>query len=159
MAWGIPRGLLRHSHRAKAFDRLARTAFVELDEGADLALALGAKPPRGGNLDKALGPLDCLGLRRELKDRVAADQLLCFGERPVDYHAFAAGVSDPRALRAWLEALARDVYAGLYSFLHERSHRGQGFLVREDAGLRVLVGPDDAHVTHRSGSAGRRRRS
>ena len=41
-------------HLAKAFDRFARTEFLELEEGTDLALALSAKAQRASTCTKRL---------------------------------------------------------------------------------------------------------
>src|ERR1700730_10168697 len=123
----LPLGFPR-SHLAKAFDCLARTEVLELEEGTDLAFALSAKAQRGVNLYEALGPLDRLGLRRELEDRIAGDQLLSFREGSIGHDALASGEPDTRALRARLQPVAREEYAGLAPFLQERSHGGHGLL-------------------------------
>src|ERR1700730_7245068 len=146
----LPLGFPR-SHLAKAFDCLARTEVLELEEGTDLALALSAETQRGVNLYEALGPFDRLGLRRELEDRIAGDQLFRFRERSIGHHALTSREPHPRALRARLQPIAREEYAGLAAFLQERSHGPEGLLAREDARLRVLVGLDNAHVPDRSG--------
>src|SRR6266516_1888173 len=78
------------------FGRKLLTEILSLEDSSELALALRTKASRGVNLHKSLGPLDRLGLRRELEDRVAGDQLLRFREGPVDHRALASGVPDPR---------------------------------------------------------------
>src|SRR5438132_4284500 len=145
--------------RRRRASRRGRRKVLQLEKRADLALALRAKAPRGVNLHESLGPLDRLGLRRELEDRVAGDQLLRFREGPVDHRALASGVPDPRPLRAGLEPFARKDHPVLHPFLKERPHGGQELFVREDARLRVLVGPEDAHVPDRSRLPGGRGRA
>src|SRR5262245_54776171 len=94
--WAASRRLLLRprSHLVKAFDRLARTEVLELEEGTDLALALSTHAQRGVNLHEALGPLERLGLRRELENRIAGDQLLRFREGSVGHQTLASGEPD-----------------------------------------------------------------
>src|SRR6266511_3287218 len=78
-----------------------------LEELAYLDLGLiGAK--RDVELEPALGAVDGFVLRLRLNEREPRDELLCFGEGPVDHEAFASGGFDPRAERARLQPLARE---------------------------------------------------
>ena len=136
----------RGSHLENPFDRLARSAWVEFDKGADFALALGAKPPGGVNFNEPLGPLDGLGLRRELKDRVAGDQLLRFGERPVGYHALAAGAIDVAAAPGRFRRNMPDpipiVVLGRLAIDRTWQAKGLGRALFRDAAMRVLQAAD-----------------
>src|SRR5258708_28853037 len=75
---------------AEAFDRLAGTEVLELEEWTDLALALSVQAPRGVDLDEALRPFERLARRRELENRIAGDQLFRFDERPVGHQPLCA---------------------------------------------------------------------
>jgi hypothetical protein len=129
------------------FDRLARTEVLELEEGTDLALALCAQAQRGVNLYEALGPLDRLGLRRELEDRIAGDQLLRFREVSVGHHALASGEPDTRALRARLQPAAFEPGAGLDQVLGPLGHLRQELLVRPNARFEVLGGFERTRIS------------
>src|SRR2546428_1509675 len=48
-----------------------------------------------------------------------------------------------------MEPLAREHHAGFHQLFVVLAHLGQDLLVREDARLRVLVGLDDNHESHR----------
>src|SRR5215471_15962790 len=85
---------------ARLIDRLAGTQVVQLEELANLDLALRSLPVRGG---RALGPFDRLFPRLDLDQPVAGDQLLGLGERAVDHGALPSGEPHARALRAGLE--------------------------------------------------------
>src|SRR3989442_398570 len=86
---------------------------LELEDLADLAVALLTVTPRGVHRHEPLGPLDRLIPRPHLDDGVAGDQLLRFREGSVDDRALASGVPHPDALRARMEPLAREDHAGL----------------------------------------------
>src|SRR5262249_326836 len=67
-------------------------------ERPDLAPALLQVAPRSIDLQEALRPLNRFVLGRELKQRVAGDQLLGLSKRSVDHGALLASVPDPRPL-------------------------------------------------------------
>src|SRR5713226_398068 len=92
----LPQVLL---HLAKTIDRFARSEVLQLEELPDLDLG---RPAVDGGIGKAPRPLHRLFPRLDLDDRVAGDELLRFGEGPVDHGALATGVLDAPALRARL---------------------------------------------------------
>src|SRR6267154_6666925 len=71
--------------------------ILHLEELPDLDLALLAVD---GGVGKAPRPFRCLLARFHLDDRVTGDQLLRFGERPVDHGALRSRVLDAPALGA-----------------------------------------------------------
>src|SRR5262249_9100389 len=83
---------------AVMLDRIARREILELEELADLDLAVALV-----RIGAALDPLDRLLQRLDLEDPVAGDQLLGLGERPVDDGALGAGEAYARALGARLQ--------------------------------------------------------
>src|SRR5258705_574923 len=87
-------------HLAKALDRVAGAKIVQLEELPDLDLAFLAVD---AGIGKAPRPFHRLFARFDLDDRVACDQLLRFGEGPVDHGALRSCVLDAPALGARLE--------------------------------------------------------
>src|SRR6266853_4934390 len=90
-------------HLAKALDCLARTEILQFEELPDLDLSFLAVD---GGIGKAPRPFHRFFPRLYLDDRVAGDELLRLGERPVDHGALATRVLDAPALRARLQARA-----------------------------------------------------
>src|SRR5690242_7120576 len=100
---------LSHADFLEALHFLARRKLLELVELAHLDLALDAVDRR---IRVALGPLDRFLARFRPDDGVAGDELLGFGERPVDEAALCAVVVDAPALAARLEARGIEQHAG-----------------------------------------------
>ncbi len=100
----------------------------------------------------ALHPLYRLVQRLHFPQPEARDQLLAFGEGPVDDGPLAARKPDARALRGRLKALARQHDAGLDQLFVELPHFGEDLLVGEGARLGVFCGFDDNHESHRNAS-------
>src|SRR5207247_9034748 len=103
------------------FPELGRELGPEVFRLEHLAnLDLGLAFEREG-IRAALDPFNRLCLRLHPPQPEAGDQLLCLGERPVDYGALVSQEPDPRALRARLEPLCREPHAGLLYRLCPRS--------------------------------------
>src|SRR5438046_4627249 len=141
--------LLRGDLRAQALlllPQLGGELGAEVLRLEDLAdLDLGILPHRIG---AALDPFDRLFLRLHLPDPEAGDQLLGLGEGPVDDGALGSREPDARALRARVQALAREHHAGLHQLLVELPHRGEELLVGHHPGFRILAGFDRDHESH-----------
>src|SRR5262245_62217931 len=98
-AGGVPPRLLLLLDFLEAIDRLARRELVELEELADLDLAVLALAERSR---KPARPLERLFARLHLDERVASHELLRLRERPVQDRALPSRVPDAPALGARL---------------------------------------------------------
>src|SRR6266851_6843535 len=96
----------------------------------------------------ALEPFDRLLLRLHLPQPEPGDELLRLGKRPVDHGLLPFREPDAGALRARLQALTRQHYAGLHQLFVELPHLGEHLLARKVARLRLLVGLHDHHESH-----------
>src|SRR6266699_4042998 len=132
-------------HFAKALDRLARTEILELEELPDLDLAFLAVD---GGIGKAPRPLHRFFPRLHLDDRVAGDELLRLGERPVDHGALATRVLDAPALRARLQARAIEQHPGLLQLLVVLLHLRDELFGGHHARFAVLRRLDYHHESH-----------
>src|SRR3954471_3995474 len=114
-----------------------------LEDLADLDLRLGLH-----RVGAALDPLDRLFERLDLDDPEARDELLRLGERAVDDAALVGAEAHARALRARVQALARQHHAGLDQLLVVGAHRGEQLLARQHAGLGLVGRLDHDHEAH-----------
>src|SRR2546426_5894103 len=122
--------------------RLERiTEVVRLEHLANLYFTFLERGP--------LQPLDGLVQRLHLPQPEARDQLLRLGEGPVDHRPLAPGEPDARALGARLQPLPSEHHARFLQLDVELPHFRQDLFVGEDPGLRVLVGLDQHHESHR----------
>src|SRR5213593_1690561 len=94
-------------------------------------------------------PIDGLAERLHLPQPETGDQLLRLGEGSVDHRPLAPGEPDARALGARLQPLPSEHHARFLQLDVELPHCRQDLFVREDPGLRVLVGFDQHHESHR----------
>src|SRR5688572_24480745 len=99
-----------HSNVAEALNRLARAEVFQLEELTDFNLPI---RPLAGGIGEAIGPFHRLFLRFHLNERVAGNELLGFGKRPIDDSTLSSRVLDARPLRAWLEARGIEQDTGL----------------------------------------------
>src|SRR5215213_10942094 len=91
-----------------------RPEILGLEHLANLDLALALV-----RVGRALDPLDGLLLGPDLQQPEACDQLLGLGERPVHHRPLLARELDSGALRARMQALARQHHARLAQLLVE----------------------------------------
>src|ERR1700731_495931 len=96
----------------------------------------------------AFDPLDCLFHRSHLPEPEAGDQLLGFGEGPVDHGPLHSREPDALALRARLEPLGGEQHPGFHQFFVELPHFGKELLLGHNPCLGALVGLDDHHESH-----------
>src|SRR4051812_49209560 len=96
-----------------------------------------------------LEPLDRLVQAADLPDPVARDELLGLAEGAVDDRLLLRAVeADPDALRARMEAVARQHHARADELLVEAGHRIHERLVRQLAGLGPRIALHEHHHAH-----------
>src|SRR5258708_37558538 len=101
-------------HLAKALDRLARTEILQFEELPDLDLGFLAVD---GGIGKSPRPLHRFFPRLYLDDRVAGDELLRLGERPVYHSPLPTKLLDAPPLRPPLPAHSIEQHPGLLQLL------------------------------------------
>jgi len=109
---------------------------------ADLDLVAGAER-------RALHPGDCFVQRPGLDQPETGDQVAAQRERTICRSALRARIFDPRALRGWVQALARLHDTGFHHLLVELAHRGQQFRGGHDAGFGIPARLYNHHKSHR----------
>src|SRR5436190_11675000 len=102
--------LLSGADLAEALERRALRQILELEVLPHLDLGRAAIDRR---VREFLRPLERLVARLDIDDRVAGDELLRLGERPVDHRTLLAIVLYAPALRARLQPGGVDQHAGL----------------------------------------------
>jgi mono/diheme cytochrome c family protein len=126
---------------AMLLDGFALAEVGELEDLPDLDLCAAFER-------RSLEPLDRLLLRLALPDPVARDELLAFGERPIDDGALVALEADPRAFRARLQAVSGQHHARFDELFVVLRHLGKQVLARQHAGFGFLGCLDQDHETH-----------
>src|SRR5712691_1253299 len=145
---GATRLLLRGHLRANSLlllpelGRELAAKVLRLEHLANLDLRLLAE---GGALD----PFDRLFLRLHLPEPEARDQLLRLGEGPVDYGPLPSRELDARALRARVKPFGGEQHAGFRQLFVVLPPLGKELLAGQNARLRVLVGFNQDHESHR----------
>src|SRR5438552_5508718 len=138
--------LLPDFHLAKALDRFARSEVFQLEELPDLDFGLSSVD---GRIGKAPRPFHRLFPRLHLDDGVAGDDLLRFGEGPVDHDALRARVLDAPALGARLQAGGIEQDPRFLQVLVVLLHLRNELLGRHHARFGVFRGLDYDHESHR----------
>ena len=124
----------------RVIDAVVLAEVLQLEHLPDFDLAIDER--------RAAGPLDGLFLRLRLDEPEAGDELLGFRERPVHDGRLAALERDTRALRAGLQALAREHHSVLDHLFVELAHLRKFLLAGQHARFRFLRRLDDEHETH-----------
>src|SRR5215218_9962859 len=148
-ASGVPRGLLPHQLLVPLHvGREGVAEVLRFDQLAHLEPYASVRVLGG----PALHPLECFLAGAHLDDRVARDQLLRLGERPIDDPWLAARELDAESMLAWPETVAGEHDAGIHHLLIVRHHRIHQLAARQRAGLGLRVRLPDDHESHRRGS-------